>query len=117
MKRKRRGKEVFRIIIGRKNERATVTTYHHREKKKTPQQKNKPLPREPPILLKEWSREYSRATTTTPMAENQNLHPPSWETSKENVEPLKSGRNVTEMEKNAKLGKEEKEEKVEREKR
>ena len=51
--------------------------------------------------------------------EHQNLQkpPPSWETSKENVEPLKSGRNVTEMEKNAKLGKEEKEEKVEREKR
>ena len=43
--------------------------------------------------------------------------PPSWETSKENVEPLKSGRNVTEMEKNARLGKEEKEEKVQREKR
>ena len=50
--------------------------------------------------------------------EHQNLQkPPSWETSKENVEPLKSGRNVTEMEKNARLGKEEKEEKVEREKR
>ena len=45
------------------------------------------------------------------------MPPPSWETSKENVEPLKSGRNVTEMEKNARLGKEEKEEKVEREKR
>ena len=62
-------------------------------------------------------------TTTTHMAsEHPNLQqhpmpPPSWETSKENVEPLKSGRNVTEMEKNARLGKEEKEEKVEREKR
>ena len=60
-------------------------------------------------------------TTTTHMAEHRNLQqhppPPSWETSKENVEPLKSGRNVTEMEKNARLGKEEKEEKVEREKR
>ena len=60
-------------------------------------------------------------TTTTHMAEHRNLQqhppPPSWETSKENVEPLKSGRNVTEMEKNARLGKEQKEEKVEREKR
>ena len=63
-------------------------------------------------------------TTTTRMASehHRNLQqhpmpPPSWETSKENVEPLKSGRNVTEMEKNARLGKEEKEEKVEREKR
>ena len=61
--------------------------------------------------------------TTTRMASEHHLQhhpimpPPSWETSKENVEPLKSGRNVTEMEKNARLGKEEKEEKVEREKR
>ena len=55
--------------------------------------------------------------TTTASTEHLQKPPPSWETSKENVEPLKSGRNVTEMEKNARLGKEEKEEKVEREKK
>ena len=53
-------------------------------------------------------------TTTRMASEHPIMPPPSWETSKENVEPLKSGRNVTEMEKNARLGKEEK---VEREKR